>query len=76
MVFAGPDVVFRQFQNGAVFANPSASPYTFNVAQLAPGVSFHRLTATTGQDATTNNGQPIGSTLAIPAIDALFVVSP
>jgi hypothetical protein len=75
--YNGPDVVFRRFQNGAVFVNPSLSPYTFNVSSLAPGASFKRLQATsgTGEDPTTNNGQPLGSTVTVPGPDALIVIN-
>ena len=74
--YNGPDVAFRQFENGAVFANPSLSPYTFPVSTLAPGVSYSRLQATSGngQDPATNNGQPIGTSVTVPAIDALIVI--
>jgi hypothetical protein len=76
-VYNGPDAVFRQFTKGAVFANPSLSPYTFQVSSLAPSTSFVRLTATngTGQDPTVNDGSAIGSTLMIPAQDALIVMN-
>jgi len=75
--YNGPDVVFRKFQNGAVFVNPSLSPYTFNVSSLAPGAIFKRLQATSGpgQDPTTNNGQPIGTTVTVPGPDALLVIN-
>jgi hypothetical protein len=74
--YNGPDVIFRQFQNGAVFANPSLASYTFNVSALAPGAVYKRLLATggPGEDAVTNNGQLLGSTVTVPGPDALIVL--
>jgi hypothetical protein len=71
--YDAPAVAFRAFDNGAVFLNPSPHPHTVDVATLAPGRSFVRLTATDRQDGTTNNGSPIGGSLTIPAMDALVV---
>lgn len=36
-VHAHPDTIFRLFENGMVLANPSRSPYEFDVARLSPG---------------------------------------
>lgn len=68
--YAAPDAGYRIFDNGAVFANPSRHPHTFHVAPLG---DFVRLTATSGQDATVNDGSPVGATLTVPPCDALLV---
>lgn len=69
-VHAQPDAGYRLFDNGAVFVNPSTRPYPFDVGPLG---SFARLTATSGQDGTVNDGTPLGTTLTLPACDALLV---
>lgn len=72
-VVASPDLAYREFEHGAVFANPSDSPATFDVAALFPTQAFRRLAGSVEQDPMTNNGQLLGTTLTIPAIDALVV---
>lgn len=73
-IYAAPDAQFREFEHGAVFANPSFQPYTFDLqASRARGRHYRRLQATTGQDPTTNDGSLIGDQLTIPGGDALFV---
>lgn len=67
------DVTCRFFEHGAVFANPSSRPFTFDLETLAPGVAYRRLTATAGQDRTVNDGSPVGRTLTVPAADALVI---
>ena len=68
--YAGPDAGYRLFDNGAVFANPSLHPYSFDLSSLG---SFVRLTATTGQDSTVNDGSTVGATLTVPPTDAIVV---
>jgi len=70
---AQPDLVTREFANGAVFANPSDQAANFDVAGLYPGASFSRLVGSADQDPAINDGTPIGANLTIPPIDALIV---
>jgi hypothetical protein len=67
---ASPDAGYRVFDNGAVFANPSLHPYTFDVSPLG---SFVRLTATAGQDSTVNDGTPVGPSITVAPADAIVV---
>lgn len=71
----GPDAMCRGFKKGAVFANPSSAPHTFDVAALFPGRSFKRIRGTADQDPATNDGSPIGASLTLPALDALLVAN-
>ena len=72
--YAVPDIVCREFEHGVVLANPGANPYTFHLAQLLPGRSYRRISGTAMQDAQTNNGQPVGGSVVLPPLDALFLV--
>ncbi len=74
-VYAHQDVMCREFERGLVLANPSPRPYTFNLAQLAPGKSYRRLQGSPAQDPATNNGADVGGTLELPAKDAIFLVA-
>jgi hypothetical protein len=67
------DGVYREFENGAVFANPSTRPYTFDLGRLFPGASFRRIKGSEGQDPQTNDGQPLGEELTLGPKDGLFV---
>jgi hypothetical protein len=73
-IHEAPDTVYREFDNGVVFANPSDQSYSFNLASLFPGLSFHKISGTSAQDPTTNDGSALGSTLSIPSLDGLFIV--
>lgn len=73
-VAAFPDLMYREFENGAVFANPSDAAATFDLSVLCPGGSFKRLAGSPDQDPLTNNGRPLGSKLRLPALDALVAV--
>ncbi len=73
-VHAHPDAIYREFEHGAVFANPGFGPYTFDLAKLLPGRSYRRLQGTEKQDPKTNDGSAAGVTLQLPARDALFLV--
>ncbi len=68
------DAMYREFENGAVFANPSTRPYTFDLGDLLPDASFRRLEGSEGQDPQTNDGQPLGKKLTLDSKDGLFVV--
>jgi hypothetical protein len=70
---AAADAMYRAFEYGAVFANPSTRPYTFDIQRLLPGASFRRLRGAPDQDPATNNGALVGETLTIGPKDALFV---
>jgi hypothetical protein len=71
---AAPDVMYRVFENGAVFANPSEQAVELDVATLLPDLHFRRLRGSADQDPATNDGTPLGSTLTLPALDALIAV--
>lgn len=68
------DAAYRVFQNGAVFVNNSDRGYAFDLGALFPNTSFRRIQGSENQDTATNNGQPLGSGLSLPARDALFVI--
>jgi hypothetical protein len=68
------DAMYREFENGVVFANASTRPYTFDLERLFPGASFRRLEGSEGQDPKTNDGQPLGEELTLGPKDGLFVV--
>lgn len=72
-MFAGSDSIVRGYARGAVFANPSDSDVTFDVAALFPGRSFARITGSADQDPVTNDGTGLGSTLTLGPLDALVV---
>jgi hypothetical protein len=44
-----------------------------DLAALAPGKGFRRLQGTSGQDAETNDGQPVGQTVTLAPLDGLFL---
>jgi len=71
---AAADLVYREFENGLVIANPSPAEITIDLAARFGGQHFRRLLGSPNQDPETNNGQAVGSRLAIPARDALFLV--
>lgn len=72
-IHAAPDAMAREYEGGAVLANPSAHEVTFDLATLFPGGSFRRLQGTTLQDPRTNNGEPVGATVTLGPRDALFL---
>jgi len=67
------DAMYREFEHGVVFANPSTRPYTFDLGGLFPGTSFRRLKGSEGQDPETNDGQLLGEELTLGPKDGLFV---
>ena len=71
--YAHTDAIVREFERGAVLANPSPRPYTFDLAKLFPGKRFRRLRGSSRQDPQTNNGQPVGAPLTLAPKDALFL---
>jgi hypothetical protein len=72
-VHAAPDVIAREFENGAVLANPSDEPFSFPMDTLFPGRSFRRLTASPYQDAVHNDGSAVGTSVTVDGKDALFL---
>ncbi|MEX0321039.1 MAG: hypothetical protein AB3N63_02700 [Puniceicoccaceae bacterium] len=73
-IYPSTDASFREFEKGAILANPSNEPVEFDLNQLAPSQSFRRLKATPGQDKKTNNGKAVGKFVVVPARDALFLL--
>jgi hypothetical protein len=73
-VHSATNIVYREFENGVVFANPSTRRYTLDLTKLFPGASFRRIQGHQIQDATINNGKPLGQTLTLPPKDGLFAV--
>jgi hypothetical protein len=73
---AAPDAMAREFERGAVVANPSLHPVEFDLAALFPGESFRRLAATSDQDVKTNDGSPVSGKIRIGPKDALFLSKP
>ncbi len=74
-IFAAPDAIARAFVAGAMFANPSAAEYAFDVASIFPRRRFRRLTGSLDQDPHANDGSEVGSTLTLGPLDALVVRS-
>ncbi len=70
-VHAATDAIYRDFDHGVVFANPSTVEYTFQVDELFPNDHLRRLKGIVSPDV--NTGEPIGSTVTIGPRDALFV---
>lgn len=66
--------MYREFENGVVFANPSTRQYPFDLERLFPDASFRRLEGSEDQDPETNDGQPLGEELILGPKDGLFVV--
>jgi hypothetical protein len=64
----------RVFEHGAVLANPSSRPYTFDLQALFPDTKLRRLQGSPKQDPVTNNGEVLGEKVTLPAYDGLFVV--
>ena len=71
---AGPDAIYREFDHGVVVANPSSRPVEFDLERLLPGKTYRRIRGRSRQDPATNNGEPVGAKLTLPAKDALFLV--
>lgn len=64
----------REFEYGAVLANPSVRDFTFDLADLFAGSRFRRLVGSPHQDPVTNNGQPVGNQIVLGERDAIFLV--
>lgn len=72
--YAFQDVMYREFENGLVLANPSARPFTFDLRTLFPNKAWRRIKGSSKQDPTTNNGAAVDASLTLPAKDAIFLV--
>jgi hypothetical protein len=72
-VYAEPDAMCREFENGVVLVNPALHSYTFDLAELFPHLELRRLRGTPAQDAETNDGSPVGATVELAAKDGLFL---
>ncbi len=73
-VHAHPDVIYREFQNGLVVANPSPRPYVFDLGMLLPGRFFRRLHGSPAQDAVSNDGSLVRGELNLGPREGLFLV--
>jgi len=72
-VHSHPDAMYRVFENGLVVANPSAAPYTFDLASVSPGRKYRRIQATPAQDVQANSGEPVGNRLTLGPLEGLFL---
>lgn len=68
------DAMFREFEHGVVLANPSDRQYTFDLAELLPGVALRRLRGASSQDPETNNGEPVSDTVVVGPKDGLCLM--
>ena len=73
-VHSAADLTVREYENGVVLANPSSSKRILHLENLFPGRKFTRLTATPGQDASINTGEPTGEFIEIDGLDAVFLL--
>jgi hypothetical protein len=73
-IHAHPDVVYREFENGLVLANPSPRYHTFDMENLFAGRRFRRIRATSRQDTTHNSGKIVSNKVVVGPKDALFLV--
>lgn len=69
---AHADIVYREFANGLMLANPSLDGYTFDLTTLLPGGRFKRLQGSPGQDTATNNGQNVGASFRLSGKNAIL----
>jgi hypothetical protein len=72
--YAHPDVIYRQFVNGLVVANPSPRPYVFELDRLFPGQTFRRLKGSPTQDTICNDGSIVHGELNIGSKEGLFLI--
>ena len=67
------DAMAREYERGAVLANPSMRDYAFDLAKLFPKARLRRFQGTPSQDPQTNNGRPVGETITLGQRDAIFL---
>jgi len=72
-VYAHPDAIYREFENGLVLANPAPRPYTFELDKLFPGRSFRRLQGSGTQDTVSNDGSIVPNRLTLEPKEGLFL---
>jgi len=75
-IHACPDVLYREFENGLVLANPARHEYVFDMDALFAGQKFRRLHGSPQQDPGTNNGSLVTGRLILQERDGLFLVRP
>lgn len=68
-----PDVVYRDYQNGLVLANPPPRPYTIDLKRLCPGVKFRRLRGSPSQDPVANDGSAVPGNVVLQPLEGLFL---
>ena len=73
-VYAHPDVIYREFENGLVLANPSRRPYMIDLNEHFSGQTFKRLQGTTKQDTVCNDGSLVHGELNIQPKEGLFLI--
>jgi hypothetical protein len=73
-VFAYPDVMYREFENGLVLANPSLRPYAFDLSRLFPSKSWRKFKGSGLQDMQMNDGAAVGGMFSLGPRDAIFLV--
>jgi len=73
-VHAHPDAIYREFEYGAVLANPARHTYVFDLAELLPGRAYRRLRGSSRQDPETNDGRAAPATVTLGEREALFLV--
>jgi len=71
---AGPDVRYREYEHGLVIANPSRSPFEFNLSARFPSSRFRFLKASSKQDRMVNTGSSTGDRVIVGAKDGIFLV--
>ncbi len=72
--YSHPDVMYREFENGLVIANPSPRPYVFNLDELFPGQAFQRLQGSGTQDVVANDGSAVEGMLNLGPKEGLFLI--
>lgn len=72
--YHSPDAILREFEHGAVLANPSPRPYALDLTQFIPGAKFRRLRGSPEQDPITNDGSPVVGPLLLRPKEGLFLV--
>lgn len=73
-LFNKAQAICREFENGVVLVNPSLSPYAFDLEALYPGQNFKRLTTTSYNRESVNDGSKASGSVAVPPLDGLFLI--
>ena len=72
--FGHPDVIYREYEGGLVFANPSPRPYAIELQRLFPGVKFRCLKGPALQDPVTSDGSEISGSATLKPVEGLLLV--